>query len=520
MDDKFDRISSKHQKKSINTIISADKVVSKPRSVQAISPWQKAISRVRPRLLGWYFLLTAATTLTSLQATRQIFYHSLETRSQDALNQQVQQFRLMADKNRLKTVQKATTLPILFQRLMSNYATVRNEYVLMFTGDRLELVEPQLPADFVPMETVKAWNQTGQPHHGSLTTADRQHWKFAIAPVELEGETGSIVAVHNVSAEFIAIDRALGWVTQIVVIVLALGLLLAWVLIGRVLAPLKLLTRTAQSISESDMHQRIPVKGQDEIAELSSTFNEMLDRLQTAFDCQKEFLKDASHELRTPITVIQGHLEVLGYSTTPSQETIALLMDELDRMTRLVNDLLLLAKADHPHFLHVRAEELDWLTEELFLKSRSLAARTWKLESKGISPIRVDRQRLTQAVMNLIQNAIRHTDAQDTIALGSSVKGKHFYLWVRDTGEGIAPEQQSRIFERFARATRADRDQRANLEGHGLGLAIVSAIAHAHHGWVELESQLNQGSTFTLVLPLEMPNPQPVAHSHASYPHR
>jgi signal transduction histidine kinase len=224
----------------------------------------------------------------------------------------------------------------------------------------------------------------------------------------------------------------------------------------------------------------------------------MLDRLQIAFDSQKEFLKDASHELRTPITVIQGHLEMLKYSPDQQEATIILLLDELDRMSRLVNDLLILAKADHPDFLHPRAEELDWMTEEIYLKARLLAVRDWQLEAKGLSPITVDRQRLTQAMMNLVQNAIRHTQEGDMITLGSSIKGKYAYLWVCDTGEGIAPENQTRIFERFARATKQD----ATFEGHGLGLAIVSAIMRAHQGWVELESYLGRGSTFTLVIPL------------------
>jgi signal transduction histidine kinase len=506
-----------HQPISAKPVSAFPKVLSKPRPLQTRFSWLKLFAQIRPRLLGWYFLLTAAMTLTSLYATRQIFYHNVETRSQEALNQQVEQFRLMVAKNRLKTVQKATTLDVLFGRLITNYATVRNEYVLMFTGDQLTIAQPQLPPNFIPTETLRHWKTLNQPHQGNLTTPDRQHWRFAIEPVELSGQQGYIIAVHNVSADFGQIDRSLSGVTKVVLLTLGAGSLLAWILIGRVLAPLKLLTKTAQSISESDMHQRIPVKGQDEIAELSTTFNEMLDRLQTAFDSQKEFLKDASHELRTPITVIQGHLELLKYSANPTQETIPLLMDELDRMTRLVNDLLVLAKADHPHFLRLRAEELDWLTEELYLKARSLATRRWNLESKGLSPIMVDRQRLTQAVMNLVQNAIRHTSEHDTITLGSSVKSDYLYLWVRDTGEGIAPEQQQRIFERFARATRPEHDRGTPLEGHGLGLAIVSAIAHAHNGWVELESQPHQGATFTLVLPLAAPTTVPHLYESHSY---
>lgn len=169
-------------------------------------------------------------------------------------------------------------------------------------------------------------------------------------------------------------------------------------------------------------------------------------------------------------------------------------------MSRLVNDLLLIAKAEQPRFLSIKLEELDWFTEELYFKSQALASRNWQLESKGLSPVAIDKGRLTQAAMNLVQNAIRHTSANDTIALGSTVRNEYAYLWVRDTGSGIAPGDQERIFDRFARASEVDRY--SVQEGAGLGLSIVEAIATAHNGWVELESELGTGSTFTMVFPL------------------
>lgn len=473
----------------------------KPKVMSTVPAWRRAISSVRPRLLVWYFLLTAGTTLISLQATRQIFYHNLQTRSEVEIDQQIDQFNLMIEKNRLKGKQAARTLPVLFDRLLSNYAPIRNEYILAFIGDRLYKSSTPNGANFIQPETIQTWKEAGQPNRGKLTVSDQQI-NYAVETVMLGDQKGYIVAIHNASAEFEMVDRSVALITQVTFLALGLCLGLAWLMTTQVLAPLKLLTKTAQSITESDMNQRIAVRGCDEIAELGETFNEMLDRLQVAFDSQKDFLKDASHELKTPITVIQGHLEMLKYKPDQHQEIIDLLMDELDRMGRLVNDLLILAKADHPNFLHLKAEELDWLTEELYLKVRSLAPRNWRLESKGLSPITVDRQRLTQAVMNLVQNAIRHTQEGDMITLGSSVRENYAYLWVRDTGEGIAPEDQARIFERFARATQQDH----LLEGHGLGLAIVSAIVDAHGGWIELESRPGQGSTFTLVMPLTPPD--------------
>jgi len=139
------------------------------------------------------------------------------------------------------------------------------------------------------------------------------------------------------------------------------------------------------------------------------------------------------------------------------------------------------------------------LTEELFTKVQALAECQWWLEAKGSGSIVADRQRLTQAVMNLAQNATQHTCKGDVIALGSAVVNHKARLWVRDTGTGIAPLDQKRIVERFARAAKS----RRRSEGAGLGLAIVRAIAEAHGGQVELLSRPGVGSTFTLVIPVE-----------------
>jgi two-component system, OmpR family, sensor kinase len=128
--------------------------------------------------------------------------------------------------------------------------------------------------------------------------------------------------------------------------VLLLGSLLAWRLAGRVADPVTALTRTARAISETDLSRRIPVRGRDEVAQLAATFNEMLERLERAFGSQRRFLDDAGHELRTPLTIVRGHLELLEDDPVERRETVALVMDELDRMGRIVNDLLLLAKRE------------------------------------------------------------------------------------------------------------------------------------------------------------------------------
>nr|WP_228035415.1 ATP-binding protein [Oculatella sp. LEGE 06141] len=272
---------------------------------------------------------------------------------------------------------------------------------------------------------------------------------------------------------------------------------MSWLAAGRALLPLRFLTEMARSITGSDLTRRIPVKGSDEIAELSKTFNEMLDRLQATFVSQRNFINDAGHELRTPITIVRGHLELMGSDPQEQGETLDLVFDELDRMNRFVNDLLLLAKAEQPDFLNVAPVDTDLITLEFFAKAKALAERDWRIVIENPGCVVVDRQRLTQAVMNLAHNATHHTRREDTIEIGSSLTATDARFWVRDTGEGIPLAEQERIFERFARGAKNRRS-----EGAGLGLAIVSAIAEAHGGRIELSSQVAIGSTFAIILPV------------------
>jgi signal transduction histidine kinase len=176
-------------------------------------------------------------------------------------------------------------------------------------------------------------------------------------------------------------------------------------------------------------------------------------------------------------------------------------------MARFVDDLLLLAKAEQPDFLRPGPLDLDVLTDELYAKAQALAERDWRLVGNGAGRISADRQRLTQAVMQLAQNAVQHTAPGDRIALGSALSAGAARLWVADDGPGIPPAERERIFDRFHRAA-ADRRR---SDGAGLGLAIVRAIAEAHGGSVELDSREGAGSTFTLIVPTEPPQEGTVA---------
>jgi len=289
-----------------------------------------------------------------------------------------------------------------------------------------------------------------------------------------------------------------------VVLLFAVGL--AWLIAGRVLAPFRDLLETARSITETDLTHRLAVNGDDELARLAATFNAMLDRVASAFRSQRQFIDDAGHELRTPITVIRGHLELLGDDPAERAEVRTIMLDELDRMARMVNDLLLLARAERPDFLRLGQVDIGACTSEVQAKASALAKRRWIDGGRADAVVIADRQRLTQAWMQLAQNAVQHTAPGDAIELGSRLADGTVELWVADSGPGVPVADRETIFDSFARPHNGS----PNGEHFGLGLPIVRAITEAHHGRISVAASKAGGALFTMRIPLSTTNRQTV----------
>ncbi len=234
----------------------------------------------------------------------------------------------------------------------------------------------------------------------------------------------------------------------------------------------------------------------DEIGELAQSFDRMIDRLGGAFAEQERFLADISHELRTPITIVRGHLEILqrgGRAPDQIERALTVSLDELDRMGRLVNDLLLLARAVRPGFLSPRPLDLPAFLDEVLQKAQAIAPRPWRRGPAPQVAIVADRDRLTQAMLNLLHNAVAHTQPDQPITLSASEAHGWVEIAIIDEGAGIPTELLPHIFERF----------RTGSSGRtGLGLSIVQVIARAHGGDVVVRSEPGRGSTFTIRLPL------------------
>jgi signal transduction histidine kinase len=323
--------------------------------------------------------------------------------------------------------------------------------------------------------------------------------RLAIVPVGLPGdpESGTYVMAF-------AVDRGRDDLVRVAFIYLLVSLgslvlvgVVGWIVAGRLLKPLRTLRESSQRINETDLTERIPVQGNDDISELTRTYNQMLDRLQVAIDTQRRFLDDAGHELRTPLTILRGQLEVLDPADPfDVTETRSLLLDEIDRMGRMVEELILLSKAQHPDFLVRRSIDLAPFTEDLLDKARALGDRHWSLHERGDARFVGDAHRLTQAMMELARNAVKFSAVGSDISIGSRAAAGEVRLWVSDAGVGIRAGERDRVFERFSRASSG-----LGVEGSGLGLSIVEAIATAHLGRAEVVSEPGVGSTFTIVLP-------------------
>ncbi len=281
---------------------------------------------------------------------------------------------------------------------------------------------------------------------------------------------------------------------------LGLDRVLRWVL-----WPVEQISALAHSIvEEQDLSRRIPIppRSSRELYTWARAFNATLDRLEDLFLQQRRFLADVSHELRTPLTIIQGQAQLIRRTGECDPEAVADIEREAERLARLVEDLLFLARAE-VGALPLRREpvDLDVVLMKVARQARLLAqAKRQRLIIEHVEPLPVqgDPDRLTQAVLNLVSNAIQYTPEEGRITLGARREGAWAKLWVRDTGPGIPPEDLPHIFERFYRA-----DRSRQRTGFGLGLSIVRWIAELHQGKVTVDSTLGQGTTFTLWLPLD-----------------
>ncbi len=328
-----------------------------------------------------------------------------------------------------------------------------------------------------------------------------------VLTTRLTGADSKPVAVIRAGEPLESVQRAQSEVSRTFLLVgaltLAAALIAGYLLAARTAAPLRRMARIATEVDAGALDRRIGTAGpRDEVRTLAESFDHMLDRLEDAFARQRGFVSDASHELRTPLTAIRGQLEVLALEPEPSpervRETERTVRREIDRMDRLVEDLLVLARVDEDVGLAAEAVAVAPFLEELVTMAEPGAGPKIELAGAPDGTVRADPDRIAQVVRNLIANAVEHAGPGAKVSVVATRSGPTLEVAVDDDGPGIPAEQRDRVFDRFRRAD-ASRSRRSG--GSGLGLAIAKAIVEAHGGRIAASRSPLGGARVAFTLP-------------------
>ncbi len=459
---------------------------------------------MRVRILAAFIVLLSSSAVGGMLLLRQVLFAQLDEEIETNLGREAEEFRRLAGGDDPRTGEPfGQDVRAVFDVYFAREVPDEGETLLAFVdGELYGSARAQDAADSDDLGPTIGYWLTLDRREAGVRDTPAGVVRYVALPLDA-GDSRALFVVAN----FPAFER--GEITEAVraqvltqLVMLAVASLLGLLLAGRILRPLRLLAETARDVSESDLTGRIPVHGKDEASQIARAFNEMVTRLEHAFATQRRFLDDAGHELRAPLTVIRGHIELLEDDPLERRKTVELVLDEIDRMNRIVNDLVLLARAEDPGFVVFEPIDLQALTEDVYRKATALGPQQWELEGCGRGTVEADPQRLTQAVVQLAQNACQHAGDGATVRIGSAVDDSQVRLWVADDGPGVSAEDAERIFERFVRGR-----HHSSGSGVGLGLSIVRAIAEAHQGTVTLTSHPGGGARFEVTVPARQPPP-------------
>ncbi len=472
------------------------------RPIRAPAPatWQFS---ARMRILGWSVLFMAVALGASTLVVHLVLMRRVEVGIDVELSHEADEFHALMSSRAASGEPLATSTMALLRAAAARTVPEANVTFVGLLNGHPSFLSPAVPlADPAADRTaVAGWAATTRTTIGDGHSAAGPT-RYLAVPFHVAGDPTKGVFVTVV---FTAPDRAAVWQvtrTQITIEALALfvATLLGWAVAGRVLRPVRQTTELARRITETDLAERIPVRGRDEISNLATTMAAMLDRLQAGLTAHRDLLADAGHELRTPITIVQGNLDTLAADDPDDIESLAIATEELQRMSRMVDDLLMLARAEQPDFLQCKPVEIGTLTLAMVSELDSLGTIRWHVGGIASGWCVIDSQRIAQAIVELGANALTHNADSAGLEFATRWVSDDLVLTVADRGPGIPNAKRSRIFDRFARV-----DHR-RTSGTGLGLSIVAAICHAHGGRVSVaDREPPPGAVFTIRIPRRKP---------------
>jgi len=456
------------------------------------------IRSIKFRFTIWY-LLVLAVLLTALSAG--VYFYLSRSLYQN-----------LDDSLELRSMEICSVPPILESIWQGEFQEELGEIVILYFYSGNQLVEVSPPGISIPLSHEFIYQAiNGKSSFTTIETAEGEGSRLLAAPIHLSiaglplsTQPGALIIGRSTKQ----IDQALHGLVRTLIIAVPLALALAAgggiFLARRALKPVDKIAQTAQKIGEGDLSQRINVNTKDELGRLAATLNEMIGRLEKAFQRQKQFTSDASHELRTPLAVIEAESTLaLQKERPPSdyRQSLEIVSQESKQMSSLIDKLLTLARAD------AGKEQWNFAEVDLGKLITNLSTDVEVLcQEKGLSfqlgqtqdlVVKGDEARLRELFMNLLDNAIKYTPAPGTVSLSLRREGQMAIVAIMDTGVGIPAEDIPFIFERFYRA---DKSRSRAEGGSGLGLAICRHIAEAHGGKIEVESQVGAGSTFSVWL--------------------
>ncbi len=456
------------------------------------------LKTIKFRLTMWYLMTLVVLLLVFGIAAYFMLSHNLHQNLDDSLRRRA---------NELQASLEVTDGGVDFTEKLS-------ELVLIYDANQTLMQKLGPNVEFVNIAGIVKQALYGETSFLTATTSDEQEVRLYATPFTIDSKTRIAVIIGRPVAEIKGVLETfrsiLGFSALTLVLLAAVGGLF---MANRTLRPVDRITGTAQEIGENGLHRRIDVRSEDELGRLAATLNRMMERLEAAFDRQRQFTADASHELRTPLSIIQAESSLAldrERSVAEYRKALEVVSQEVTYMSDIIGKLLFLARGDAgKEPVEFKDVNLKELIEELASDMEVLA------RDKGVGfnigplenlTIKGDRIQLRQLFLNILKNAVTYTPSGGNISSSVARQKETAVVTISDTGIGIPSEHLPYVFERFYRVDKA----RSRAQGgSGLGLAIAKYVAEAHDGKIDVESQVGKGSIFQVTLPLAM---EPVLH--------
>jgi heavy metal sensor kinase len=461
---------------------------------------------LRVRLTLWYGTALAAILVVFGGVLYAMLAHGLRDQVDRSLDEAASVAVRALEQHRVGPFLPFEDLAVEFPEL----AVLDKSFQIFSPAGKVTIQSPNLGRLDIPLSrTALEAALSGRATFESARFLDGSSFRLLSVPIILDG---ALVNIIQVGTSLRSVEEMLHRLLLVLLVSLPAALAVAlgggWFLAGRALRPVEAITQAARRIAAGDLTQRLTVAhSPDEIGRLAATFNNMIARLEASFRQVRQFSADASHELRTPLTVMKGETELALRRARPAEDYKLVMestLEEIDRMAQIVDELLFLSRAD---LGEVRIESqpvrLDALVEDIQRQAVVLGQEQEiqvMVGSVALAQVQGDELRLRELLLNLVDNAVKYSRPGGKVEIALARDAGMARLSVTDQGIGISAEAQTRIFDRFYRTD----DARAHAKkGTGLGLSICKWIVEAHHGRIEVQSKVGEGSRFTVILPAD-----------------